>query len=108
MRNSTKRELYKLRELARFFMRDLCCFFCKKGLMPRSKCKAKDGDGRGSPIDPKITVHHVDGNHSNDRRSNKRLCHTRCHKRYNARIILQGRTRYKQPVGKVIVMRRAA
>jgi hypothetical protein len=85
MRNSTCNELRKLRELMRFTLRGKCCFFCKEELFEEDNRSYRDGDGRGAPIACQITVHHIDLNHDNDRRENKRLCHTSCHKAYHMR-----------------------
>jgi len=84
MRKSTRQELRKCRELIRFLIRDKCCCFCHKPLMD-DESYAKDGDGQGSPIARRITIHHVDGNHENDAQNNKRLSHTSCHLSYHAR-----------------------
>lgn len=91
MRKSTRQELRKSRELIRFLLRGKCCYFCKRELM-KDESYAKDGDGQGSPIARRITIHHVDGNHDNDKRSNKRLAHTRCHKSFHMR------QRHKEPL----------
>lgn len=91
MRRSTRLELAKLRELAHFLLQGKCCFFCKKPLITTIN-RVPHGDGNGSPINRLITIHHVDGDHSNDARSNKRLVHTTCHKAYNMRRLWkQGR-----------------
>jgi len=84
MRKSTRQELRKLREILRFLLRGKCCFFCKRKLIS-AKSYAKDGDGQGSPISRQLTIHHVNGNHSDDRRENKRLTHQRCHRSYEKR-----------------------
>jgi hypothetical protein len=85
MRKSTCNELRKLRELVRFTLRGKCCFFCHKELF-EDDATYKDGDGRGAPIACQITVHHVDLNHDNDRRENKRLAHSSCHKRFHMKL----------------------
>jgi hypothetical protein len=84
MRKSTRQELRKCRELLRFLLRDKKCCFCKKPLQD-DKSYAKDGDGQGSPICRRITIHHKDGNHQNDNPENKKLSHTTCHKSYHMR-----------------------
>lgn len=91
MRSATRSELNKLRELMRFMLREEHCFFCKKLIFNDGDQGQCDGDGRGKPIATQITIHHVDGNHSNQKRSNKRLAHTSCHKKFHARLWWEAR-----------------
>ena len=84
MRKSVRQELRKARELIRFMLNGKCCFFCHKPLIS-SPNYAKEGDGQASPISRTITIHHVNGNHSDNRRTNHRLSHTKCHKAYHMR-----------------------
>jgi len=86
MRKSTRQELRKARELLRFCLRGKVCWFrfCRKPLL-NDVSYAKDGDGQGSPISRRITIHHKDGDHDNDDQRNKKLVHTSCHKRYHIR-----------------------
>jgi len=110
MRKSIRQELRKSRELLRFMLTHRflpteyigimplnglpmpgkgmkCCFFCHKPLLTPEQLKsyAKDGDGQGSPlaISRTITIHHKDGNHENDKDSNKALAHSNCHRSYH-------------------------
>jgi hypothetical protein len=86
MRRSTKRELAKLREIVRFVLRDQCCVFCHKPLLENCGDVQTDGDGRGRPVNADLTIHHADGDHENQKRSNKRLAHQKCHKSHHAKI----------------------
>jgi len=92
MRSSTRAELNKLREIAWFVLRDQKCCFCHKPLLPKEKLKCQDGNGRGEPMPEivRVTIHHRNGNHHDNRRTNKRLSHQPCHKRHHAKEILRG------------------
>lgn len=85
-----RRELAKLRELIDYFAEGRHCYFCHKPLVDRPNAYGH-GDGNASPIATKLTIHHIDGNHDNNAPENKAPCHTSCHKRYHARIILHGK-----------------
>jgi hypothetical protein len=85
MRKSTRQELRKARELLRFLLRGKNCCFCHKALM-NDESYAKDGDGQGSPISRLITIHHKDGDHSNDAQNNKKLAHRSCHLSYHTKL----------------------
>jgi len=53
------------------------CYFCGASLIG---------------CDPlKITTHHVNGNHNDNRPENKAPAHEACHRRYNAKVILQSK-----------------
>lgn len=98
MRDSTRRELHKLRELMHFVLNGAgatpqeeenrsgsygkyCCFFCKK---PLSGVEfEKHGNSIGPRFTEKLSIHHVDGNHDNNEESNKALSHTSCHKSHH-------------------------
>lgn len=82
MRRSTRQELRKLRELVRHFLEDVNCCFCKEPMLDSTNCY-NHGDGEGSPFDVGITIHHADGNHSNNAKRNRKIAHTRCHKAYH-------------------------
>jgi len=103
MRKSTRQELRKCRELLRHVLRGKTCYFYKRkgfpdcpGLLIVDKSYAKDGDGQGSPIARTITIHHKNGNHEDDRQSNKAPCHTGCHKRHH--MLLRHRAKRKEAV----------
>lgn len=93
MRKSTRQELRKLREMVRWAFADVVCFFCHESLLfhdPEHDDDEDDdivpvdcynpGDGESSPMDLDVTLHHKDGNHSNNDRRNHAWAHRRCHK----------------------------
>lgn len=92
MRPSSRRELYKLRELVHFLLVGKTCPFCLEPLSPTAEEWDKHGDAVGPVFQDSLTVHHVDGNHGNNEHSNKVLCHTKCHKSYHRRLENQKRS----------------
>jgi hypothetical protein len=52
------------------------CFFCAESLLEAELLK--------------ITVHHINGNHEDNRSSNLALSHECCHRGYHAKVILHG------------------
>lgn len=100
MQKSKRQELRKSRELLRFLLDGYHCCFCKVLLIPKGKLKLI-GKSDGEPITGKITIHHVNNDHRNNRRSNLRLAHTTCHKRFHMRMAWKlGWFGAKQGVGK--------
>lgn len=93
---TSRRELYKLREIMHFLLQGsldnnlnedsntLVCYFCRK-----SFAYAEEFNTHGNTIGPKfaekLSIHHLDGNHENNERENKALCHTSCHKSHHRR-----------------------
>jgi hypothetical protein len=92
MSNRIRRELAKSRELLDFALEGQTCFFCGEPLVTRVNAH-KHGDGVGSPLAVRLTIHHKDGDHTNDARDNKALAHTACHKAHHAREILHTKAR---------------
>jgi hypothetical protein len=87
MRKSTRRELAKLREIALHFLDGVRCFFCRKLLLPDGVLESHEpGSGRGVPLYLAITEHHVNGNHDDNRRSNRVWAHRTCHRRHHASL----------------------
>jgi hypothetical protein len=82
MRKSTRQELRKLREIVREVFDGVDCRLCKEPLLDSENCY-NHGDGEGSPFEVGLTLHHRDGNHSNNDRRNRVWVHTRCHKSYH-------------------------
>lgn len=91
---SSRRELYKLRELVHFMLAGagasrhdesgaFACWFCEKRL--DTNLFAKHGETVGPKFTAKISIHHVNHNHDDQRMENKALCHTSCHKGYHRR-----------------------
>jgi hypothetical protein len=72
----------KLKQLVQYTLKMLQsdgrhkCFFCSKSLLIADLLK--------------ITVHHINGNHEDDRPENLALSHDRCHRGYHAKVILHG------------------
>lgn len=83
MRLSSRRELYKLRELVHFMLAGEACFFCKKPLSETANTFAKHGESTGPRFVDRITVHHINGNHGDNTHDNKALCHTKCHRAHH-------------------------
>lgn len=99
---TSRKELYKLRELVHFLLAGagsssrsgggtiLCCF-----------CKATVHDlefiTHGNSIGPKfneaLSIHHVNGDHDDNRMANKALCHTSCHKSHHRAEANRARSR---------------
>jgi hypothetical protein len=83
LQKAVKAELGKLRELGRFFLEPLTCYFCHEVLLdPALFVKKQYGDSRGAPL-PEVdvvTMHHLDGDHTNNDRANLTLCHDSCHR----------------------------
>jgi hypothetical protein len=89
LRNATRRELGKLREVARHALEGKQCFFCHLPLLPADVFKGhKAGDSRGKPLPEveDITEHHIDGNHDNNAIENRVYTHGTCHKKHHASL----------------------
>lgn len=82
MRKSTARELNKARELLHYLLPMHVCYFCEKPLMPLHPA-ATPGDSKGPPLELRISIHHRDGNHSNNAQENLRLSHSACHRAHH-------------------------
>lgn len=85
MRKDSRRELNKLRELVHFLLVGQKCFFCNKPLSTTAETFVEHGNATGPALDERISVHHVDGDHSNNQHDNKALCHLKCHKSHHRR-----------------------
>ena len=87
MRKSIRRELNKLRELARHFLEgETCCFCHKPWLPPNALDDHEHGSGTGSPLLLDVTIHHRDGDHFNNAKANRTLAHRACHRRHHATL----------------------
>lgn len=93
MSRAMRNELNKLRELVHFLLQGagvtpraesgaLLCYFCREQVADYAD-DVQHGNATGPKLDIKLTIHHVDGNHSNTTLSNEALCHTTCHKRFH-------------------------
>lgn len=82
---TSRKEFYKLREIAHFLLVGKVCVFCSKPLSPTAEQFTTHGNTIGPKFTDKLTVHHIDGDHSNNAHENKALCHTSCHKSHHRR-----------------------
>lgn len=68
------------------------CFFCNKPLLAEKDVVASDGKlhiaGKTAPlpIKTKMTIHHGDGEHANNKEYNRKPSHQRCHKSYELKF----------------------
>lgn len=83
MTAASRKELYKLRELVHFLLQGKKCYFCKNVLSPNAEKFVTHGNSVGPKFEDQITVHHIDGDHSNNAEENKAPCHTKCHKSFH-------------------------
>ena len=91
MRKSTRRELRKLRELVHVLARGKVCCFCGLPLLSNAR-DGFQGNADGPRLVDRITVHHGNGDHSDNAPENHELAHRRCHKQHH------GRQRRRTPV----------
>lgn len=84
MRKSTRRELRKLRELVHLLLAAKRCCFCRKPLVEVED--GWQGSGDGPQLAAKVTIHHKNGDHDDNRPSNHALCHQTCHKSHHMKI----------------------
>jgi hypothetical protein len=83
MRRSTRQELRKLREICRDLLDGKACMFCHEPLLDTDNHYGH-GDGEGSPFSATdLTLHHKDGDHSNNAKKNRVWVHRRCHKSHH-------------------------
>lgn len=94
MRRSSRRELLKLRELVHFLLQGAgetprrstgpyLCYFCKEQLDSYAGDFVEHGNAIGPKFLEKLSIHHVNGDHDDNRSENKALCHTSCHKSFH-------------------------
>ncbi len=85
MRKSTRSELNKLRELFWYFIHGKRCAICKEKFVEDDVYTLhRHGDGTGAPLSMRLTIHHKNGDHDDNERSNHGLVHATCHRRYHA------------------------
>lgn len=96
-----RRELNKLREIAHFLLAGadatpkdesgkFICYFCLKPMDDYTDFETH-GNATGPKFAIRLTTHHLDGNHTNNTKGNKALCHTTCHKRYHRTLLNMSR-----------------
>jgi hypothetical protein len=83
MSKRVRRELRKLRELARVLLDGKVCCFCGGPLVDNSGFAAGNADG--APLRGLPCVHHLNGVHEDDRPENRGLAHVKCHKAHHAK-----------------------
>jgi hypothetical protein len=79
MSRRSSRELRKLRELVRCALAGKTCFFCHLPLLENVD-DGWQGSGSAPPISERLTIHHKNGNHEDNRDENHALAHRTCHK----------------------------
>jgi hypothetical protein len=83
--------LNKLRELFWLMIRGKKCCFCHNAFLEDDRFEVmRHGDGTGEPLSMKITIHHWNGLHSDNRPGNHRLAHSSCHKAHHAKTHPRG------------------
>jgi hypothetical protein len=86
-----RRELGKQRELLWHFLEGQKCFFCKDPLLSledqRRTAEISFGNATAPPMDLDITIHHENGNHDDNRKSNRKPAHESCHKSWEAKRV---------------------
>lgn len=86
---ASRRELSKLRELVHFLLAgagashrslqgDYVCCFCLEPMHDADF--VRHGNAVGPKFTEKLSIHHVNEDHDDNRMSNKALAHTSCHK----------------------------
>src|SRR5580704_2708761 len=89
MRRSIKSELRMLRVMMSHFGLITRCCFCKQSLLRLEDVVGSDGElhiaGKESPqpIKTKLTIHHENGKHRDNREENRKPCHQACHKAFH-------------------------
>lgn len=77
-------EIRLLREVAWWYFRHLCCFFCKKPFIePKLARNLKFGHRSHKPFKFKLTVHHEDEDRNNNTDDNLKWGHSDCHKAHH-------------------------
>jgi hypothetical protein len=87
MSRRTERELNKARELLWHLLEGKKCFFCRKGFLP--DYNVEFGNARAPIFDMDITIHHKDGDHQNNAKSNRAEAHETCHKSFHAKEVFR-------------------
>ena len=109
MQKRIRRELRKNRELLWHFLDGETCFFCHRPLLDVHAKNIRFGDASAQPLDVAVTIHHKNGNHSDNRKQNRKLAHQSCHKRHHAIHDLNAnRSTWSKSKSKVTSIRRAA
>ena len=89
MRKSSRSELRMLRVMMSHFGVSTDCYFCGKPLIAMADVLAADGKWHLAgklaplPIKTKLTIHHENGDHTDNTYENRKPCHQKCHKRFH-------------------------
>lgn len=62
------------------------CPFCKELLLEPGAKPIEFGERNSPPVKIKLTIHHRNGNHSDNRKKNRKSAHQSCHKKYHIKI----------------------
>src|SRR6266699_4294802 len=88
MSKESRREVGKSRELLWHFLEGEKCFFCKKPFLENGVPRyVKFGNASANPMDLDCTIHHKDGDHENNKQSNRALAHQSCHRSFHAKQV---------------------
>lgn len=92
-----RKELGKLREVVWYFLSakkpSNRCFFCKGILLTDEQKEmlvegwVRFGNAAAPPLDLGITMHHLNGDHDDNRPKNVSPSHDTCHKRHHANLV---------------------
>ena len=119
MSKTIRKELGKARELLWWFLStpkpSNRCFFCKGILLTDEQKETliegfvRFGNAAAPPLLLEITLHHLDGNHDNNKPVNLTPAHESCHKKFHARLVFAKINGIKRSVEQVVrELRRAA
>lgn len=78
-----------MRELLRFLLIGVKCWFCRDVLLSEPSQPVQFGNGTAEPLEVNITQHHLDENHDNNTPENIVLSHQSCHKRHHALLVFR-------------------
>jgi hypothetical protein len=60
--------------------------FCKRPLLDAKSENIQFGNATAKPIEVRLTIHHQNGNHSDNSKRNRAVVHETCHKKHHANI----------------------
>lgn len=88
VKKSFSSEVRLLREIAWWAIRYLRCYFCDEVFIPVKKAtKLTFGHRHHKPFKLKLTLHHRDGDHDENKHDNLRWSHSTCHKRHHIKEV---------------------
>jgi hypothetical protein len=87
MSRDVRLERSKSLELLWHFLEGKKCFFCKERLA-NEPWPIQYGNANAPVMDVRsITIHHKNGDHSDNSPKNRALAHQKCHKSYHAKLV---------------------